>query len=360
MQLKIKAVKYWKEDMDLTRPYAVTYVMHDSVQNMFVKIEAEEGQYGLGAGSSSEHVTGEIMDADCQSRVPELEELLVGQDIREFRSIIASCAERYPKQPALLAALDMALHDLWCKHLGISLGKYLGVVHRPIATSITIGIKSLEETMEEGIEYRDRDFHIIKLKIGQSIEEDIERTVKLREAVGKDMLIRVDANQGYTVETFGRYLKETASANVEFYEQPMKPAIVDDMLRLDKNVRELCAADEDLHKHHDAIRLLNIGRAFGIYNIKLMKCGGITEALRIADVAKTASIPLMWGCMDESVISISASLNAALASPATKYLDLDGSFDLAKDVADGGFRLEKGVLYPLLDQPGLGVALKNL
>jgi len=322
MQLKIKAVKYWKEDMDLTRPYAVTYVMHDSVQNMFVKIEAEEGQYGLGAGSSSEHVTGEIMDADCQSRVPELEELLVGQDIREFRSIIASCAERYPKQPALLAALDMALHDLWCKHLGISLGKYLGVVHRPIATSITIGIKSLEETMEEGIEYRDRDFRIIKLKIGQSIEEDIERTVKLREAVGKDMLIRVDANQGYTVETFGRYLKETASA--------------------------------------DAIRLLNIGRAFGIYNIKLMKCGGITEALRIADVAKTASIPLMWGCMDESVISISASLNAALASPATKYLDLDGSFDLAKDVADGGFRLEKGVLYPLLDQPGLGVALKNL
>jgi len=360
MQLKIKAVRYWKEDMDLTRPYAVTYVMHDSIQNMFIKIEAEEGKYGLGAGSSSEHVTGEIMDDDCQARLPELEGLLLGKDIREIRMIIASCAQSFPSQPALLAAIDMALHDLWCKHLGISIGKYFGIVHKPVATSITIGIKSLEETIEEGIEYRDREFKIIKLKIGQSIEEDIERTVKLREAVGKNMLIRVDANQGYNVETFGRYLRDTASADVEFYEQPMKPAIVDDMLKLEKGVRELCAADEDLHMHQDAIRLLNLGRAFGIYNIKLMKCGGISEAMRIADVAKTASIPLMWGCMDESVISISASLNAALACPATKYLDLDGSFDLAKDVADGGFILDKGIMYPLLDQPGLGVTLKNL
>ena len=174
------------------------------------------------------------------------------------------------------------------------------------------------------------------------------------------MLIRVDANQGYNVETFGRYLHETAAADVEFYEQPMKPALVEEMLKLEKGVRDLCAADEDLHKHHDALRLLNLGRAFGIYNIKLMKCGGISEAMRIAAVAQTASIPLMWGCMDESVISISASLNAALASPATKYLDLDGSFDLAKDVADGGFILDRGVLYPLLDKPGLGVTLRHL
>ena len=359
MQRKITAVRYWKEDMDLTRPYAITYIMHDSIQNIFIMIEADEGMYGLGAGSPAKHVTGEVMDEDCATKIPDLEGLLVGRDIREIRSLIDQCAESYSGQSALLAALDMALHDLWCKHLDISLGKYLGIVQKPIPTSITIGIKSVEETIEEGIEYRDRDFQIIKLKIGQSIEEDIERTVKLREAVGKDMLIRVDANQGYTVDSFSKYLKETSSARVEFFEQPMKPATVEDMLKLDEEVRALCAADEDLHKLDDAIRLIDVGRAFGIYNIKLMKCGGISEALRIADVAKVAQIPLMWGCMDESVISISASLSAALACPATKYLDLDGSFDLAKDVAEGGFRLEKGVLYPLLDQPGLGVTLRN-
>jgi len=358
MGLKIKKVSYWKEDMDLTRPYAVTYVLHDSIQNIFIKIDADDGQYGLGAGSPSKHVTGEIMDENCDDRLSELEGLLIGRDVREMRSIIAACAAHYPSQPALLAALDMALHDLWCKHLGISLGKYLGVVHQPIPTSITIGIKNLEETVEEGIEYKEREFKIIKLKIGQSIEEDIERTIKLREAVGPEMLIRVDANQGYTVATFQDYLKKTKQADVEFYEQPMKPAIVKDMLQLDESVREICAADEDMHRQKDAVRHLVLGRTFGIYNIKLMKCGGISEGLRIADVAKDASIPLMWGCMDESVISISASLNAALACPATKYLDLDGSFDLAKDVADGGFRLEKGVLYPLYDKPGLGVDLR--
>lgn len=358
MQLKIKSVSYWKEDMALSRPYAVTYVMHHSVQNLFIKIEADNGLYGLGAGSPSKHVTGELMDDDCSARIPELEGLLVGKDVRELRTIIRSCAHIYAKHPALLAALDMALHDLLCKHLDISLGRYLGVIHRPLPTSITIGIKSLDETVEEGLEYKERDFKIIKLKIGQSLEEDIERTIKLREAVGKEMLIRVDANQGYTVESLTKYLEETANADVEFYEQPMKPSLIEDMFQLPDDVRSICAADEDLHKHRDALRILSMGKAFGIYNIKLMKCGGITEALRIADVAETSDIPLMWGCMDESVISISASLNAALACPATQYLDLDGSFDLAKDVATGGFRIEGGVLYPLYDQPGLGVELK--
>jgi len=211
--------------------------------------------------------------------------------------------------------------------------------------------------VEEGIEYRDRKFKIIKLKIGQSIEEDIERSIKLREAVGEDMIIRVDANQGYNVSQFEDYLDKAKRANIEFFEQPMTPSVVQDMMKLSLDVREICAADEDLHKHTDALRLIKMGRPFGIFNIKLMKCGGITEAIRIADVARTENIALMWGCMDESVISISASLNAALSSPATKYLDLDGSLDLASDVASGGFRLEEGILYPLLDELGLGVRL---
>lgn len=355
--MKITKVSYWKEDMKLTRPYAVTYVMHDSVQNIFIRLDGNDGSYGLGAGSPSEHVAGEKMDENCENRIPELEELLIGKDIRSYKNIVVLLAHKYHDKPALLAALDMALLDLFCKHVDISLGTYLGVRLAPLPTSITIGIKNVEETVEEGIEYKERNFKIIKLKIGQSIEEDIERSVKLREAVGRDMIIRVDANQGYNVSQFEHYLKETEVANIEFFEQPMKPKMVQDMLQLSSAVREICAADEDLHKHIDALRLVKMGRPFGIFNIKLMKCGGITEATRIADVAHTEGIELMWGCMDESVISISASLNIALACDATKYLDLDGSLDLASDVASGGFKLENGIMYPLLDKTGLGVEL---
>ena len=88
-----------------------------------------------------------------------------------------------------------------------------------------------------------------------------------------------------------------------------------------------------------------------------MKCGGIHAARRIAAIAGTAGVELMWGCMDESVVSISAALHAAFSSPATRYLDLDGSLDLARDVADGGFHLEDGVMRTL-DAPGLGVTLR--
>ncbi len=355
--MKITSINYWKEDMKLTRPYAVTYVMHDSVSNIFVKIDSNNGLYGLGAGSPSEYVTGEIMDENCQDRIPELREILVGKDVRCIAGIIDTLTARYANQPALLAALDMALHDLFCKNLGISLGKYLGSKVRRLPTSITIGLKDVRETVEEGLEYKQRDFKIIKLKIGESKELDIERCIKLREAVGNEMMIRVDANQGYSVDEFLDFIDKTRHCSLEFFEQPMTPDQVGEMMKLPGEIRELCAADENLHKTKDALSLVKMGRPFGIFNIKLMKCGGPSEAMLIANIAKTESIGLMWGCMDESIISISAALNTALACSSTQYLDLDGSLDLASDIVKGGFELNEGVLYPLLDQPGLGVEL---
>src|SRR5206468_7134662 len=112
--------------------------------------------------------------------------------------------------------------------------------------------------------------------------------------------------------------------------------------------------DESLHDEQDALELVRPTRACGIFNIKLMKCGGIQPARGIARIAELAGVRLMWGCMDESRISIAAALHAALASPATRYLDLDGSLDLARDVVSGGFTLEKGVMRTT-GAPGLGV-----
>ena len=341
----------------MTRPYAVTYVMHDSVSNLFIRLDGSNGKYGLGAGSPSAHVTGEVMDEDCSERLAELEQVLDGVDIRCYRESIFRLSLLYADKPALLAALDMALLDLFCKSIDISLGQFLGHRCQPLPTSITIGIKNVEETVEEGLEYKGRAFKVIKLKIGQSMEEDVARCRKLREAVGRDMIIRVDANQGYSGSEFTKFFELTKSTDLEFFEQPMKPEALDEMSLLTSSLRELCAADENLHKQKDAIDLVKRGRLFGIFNIKIMKSGGITEALRIADVALIENVDLMWGCMDESVISISASLNAAYSSAKTKYLDLDGSLDLASDVAQGGFHLNNGVLFPLLDQPGLGVTL---
>jgi len=129
---------------------------------------------------------------------------------------------------------------------------------------------------------------------------------------------------------------------------------IDAMRSLPEHVRKRLAADETMLVARDALTLIEPPRACGIFNIKLMKCGGVRAALRIADIADTAGIELMWGCMDESIVSISAALHAALASPATRYLDLDGSLDLARDVVKGGFVLKDGYMRTT-DAPGLGV-----
>jgi L-alanine-DL-glutamate epimerase-like enolase superfamily enzyme len=186
------------------------------------------------------------------------------------------------------------------------------------------------------------------------LEEDIERVTRLRELVGPDVMLRVDPNQGYTPASLARFVSATEDVGIEFLEQPLPAEDVAALRALPAELRARVAADESLLDERDALALVRPTNACGIFNIKLMKCGGIQPARGIARIAELAGVHLMWGCMDESRISIAAALHAALASPATRYLDLDGSFDLERDVVRGGFHLEDGVLRTL-DAPGLGV-----
>lgn len=355
--MKITSVEYWRQDIKLSRPYTITYVTHDVVTNIFVKVNCADGSYGIGAGSPSEHVTGELIDTDFSKKSDLLGQWMVDTDVRHYRSTIDMIAPKLDKQPALMAAIDMALHDAFCKYIKTPLCHYLGIRIRPLPTSITIGIMSVADTLEEGKEYEERGFKAIKLKLGNDLEEDIERYIKLREQVSNDIVIRVDANQGYDMAALRRFIDETSAAPVEFFEQPMKPKQYEAMRSLPAQMRSQCMGDEDIQKLTDAVNWAQMPLGYGYYNIKIMKCGGITEGKRIADVAATRDIPLMWGCMDESCISISASLAAAMSSPNTGYLDLDGSLDLAEDIATGGFTIKDGIIYPIEDAYGLGVKL---
>ena len=141
----------------------------------------------------------------------------------------------------------------------------------------------------------------------------------------------------------------------ELIEQPISVENLNNYLKLPSKIKDKIALDESLVNFDDAIKLSrdNYGK---IFNIKLMKCGGITSGQQIANQAYYNNIDLMWGCNDESIVSISAALNTALSFSNTKYLDLDGSFDLEKDIVTGGFKLKNGFLQPS-DNPGLGVNL---
>lgn len=352
--MKITTVNFWKENLRLTRPYTIAYDKIDSVENLFVMLETEKGITGIGAGSPAPGVTGETMGKSMGAATA-LEDIFKGQDIRKAASLLRAVQKSMKGAPAAVAAADIALHDLVGKSLGLPLADLLGRSHDGLPTSITIGIMSLEETLDEAREYVERGFFILKIKTGLNPEEDIERILKVRERFGRDIRIRVDANQGYSVEDFTRVFEKTRKY-VEFCEQPLKDGQISDMQELSESMRSMSAADESLHGPHDVPGLLQEPRPFGIFNIKLMKCGGIGPGMDIARMADLSGIDLMWGCMDESVVSIAAALHAALASPATRYLDLDGSLDLARDIAKGGFVLESGRMRTN-DQPGLGVTM---
>ncbi len=354
--MRITTVGSRVEAFGLTRPYTIAFRRIESVENVLLRVEADSGHIGWGAASPEPRVTGETLEACRAALSPERLSWLDGRDVRELESLERELAGHLSVTPAARAAVDMALHDLAAQERGLPLVEMLGRAHESLPTSITIGIKPLEETLPEAEEYLSRGFRVLKVKIGLDLAEDLERLRRLRERVGPGVGIRADANQGYSVEETLRFFAETAALDLEFLEQPLPAKEVEGMRALPEGIRERIAADESLLNEDDARALAAAPRACGIFNIKLMKCGGIAPARRIAAIAEGAGIRLMWGCMDESRISIAAALHAALSCPATRYLDLDGSLDLARDVAREGFDLRDGIMRTT-GAPGLGIRI---
>lgn len=352
--MKIKDIKVWSVDLGNTKPYTIAFKTIDEVKNAFVEITLHNGMTGLGAGNPSEYVVGETLD-ECMVALQEKNlEFLIDRDIRELNQLTYEIWKKFPDNPSARAALDIALYDAFTKLLDVPLVKFLGQKIKKLPTSNTIGIKNVEETLKEAEAYIKQGFKVIKVKLGKDLEEDVERIMKLREKFGSSVLIRIDANQGYSVEQTIQFYGRTYDLDLELIEQPLPAKAISELKSLPKEVRRVVAADESLITPADAIELLKPPKAVGIFNIKLMKCGGISQGLKIADIALHEGVDLFWGCNDESIVSITAALHTAFSCANTKYIDLDGSLDLARDVVKGGFILKDGYMT-CSDKPGLGV-----
>jgi len=353
--MKIKDIKVWNADLGNLKPYTIAFKTVDQVRNAFVEIILENGITGIGSGNPSEYVTGENLNQTIEALQEKNLDFLVGRDIREMNQLLFEVLLKFPKNPAARAALDIALHDTFTKFLNVPLVKYLGQKIKTLPTSNTIGIKNVEETLKEAIDYDQQGFKVLKVKLGKDLEEDIERLVKLRERFGKKMIIRIDANQGYSVQQTIDFFNRTKSLDIELIEQPLPAKSIKEMKNLPDEIKSKIAADESLLSPMDALELIKPPRAAGIFNIKLMKCGGVSQGLKIAEIALQEKVDLFWGCNDESAVSITAALHAAFACSNTKYIDLDGSLDLGKDEVTGGFILKDGMMQ-CSDLPGLGLS----
>lgn len=351
----IRSVKVYKRNLPLTRPYTITRETYDHTEVVFLELELSNGIKGVGAASPEFEVVGESPAITFQKLQDDEVAQLKGKDIRQFLSHIRYYNQHFSQYPGARAAIDIALHDAFTRWLDIPLVEFYGRQHERMITSVTIGIKDVAATLEEAAEYYEKGFKALKIKTGLHVEEDGERIIRLREKYGDYFEIRVDANTGYTITQLQQFLELVKDQSVELIEQPVLPGSDPELTVLPSPVRAQLAADESLKDARTAL-LLAQQDAYGIFNIKLMKCGGITAAFDIAGIARQAGKCLFWGCNDESCISISAALHTAFACEHTRYLDLDGSLDLAEDIAQGGFVLKDGYMQTT-DRPGLGLIM---
>ncbi len=352
--MKIKSVHSWLSHLPLTKPYTIAYKTITDTEIVFLEITLENGTTGIGAANPFVDVVGETPAHTLANLQSGFLDQIIGKDIRYFNEIIDQASAHFPKQPGTIAAIDIALHDLFGKSMNMSVLDFYGTKVKALPTSVTIGIKETKEMLMEAEEYFKLGFKILKIKTGLDVDADIERVRSITEKFSNKMLVRVDANQGYTLDDLKKFITHTDPASLELIEQPVKTGQESVLHLMGKEDRKKLVADESLIDARSAWQLSLLPQSFGVYNIKLMKSGGIKGAREIATIAKNADIDLFWGCNDESIVSISAALHAAYSCSNTKYLDLDGSFDLAKDLVEGGFELKDGYMYPS-SLPGLGI-----
>jgi L-alanine-DL-glutamate epimerase-like enolase superfamily enzyme len=340
----------------LKNPYAIAYDTFDTTNNLLVRIETKSGLAGWGNAAPDPHVTGETIDLTKEVLSSTLIPAMIGREALGLAEIYA-IGQRYASHaPAARAAIDMAVHDLFGQHVKLPLHQLFGLARPQILTSITLGIMPLEESVRQARELVKAGFRVLKLKTGRDWQEDAARVQAIRQAIGAEMALRVDANQGYDVPQAMRFIRSVENCQIEFVEQPTPAKNLDDL----KTVRQASPipimADESALAGSDVLNIAAQGIA-DMVNLKLMKAGGITGVIQATAVAAAGKLPVMLGCNDESRISIAAAVHLACGLSGVQYADLDGAFDIVDDIATGGFELREGYLIPS-DKPGLGVEVR--
>ncbi len=338
--------------MPLAVPYTIAYETVSHATNIILKLVTDSGITGWGCAAPDLAVTGETAEDVINTIDNVLKPMLQGSSPFQIARITYDLKQLVPKPSSAIAMVDMALYDIMARKADLPLYQLLGGFRHNIHTSITIGIVSLAETLEQAQKYLQDGFSILKLKGGLSLNEDIEKVLKLREKFGNDFLLRFDANQGYSFDQSVEFIDSIKTANLEIIEQPTCQKREERLGRVTEAVSVPVMADESIKNLKDAYRLAS-NNLIDMINIKLMKVGGIFESQHINSVAKAAALEVMVGCLDESALGISAGLHFALSCANIEYADLDGHLDLMDDPFSGLFHLKNGILYPS-EAPGLG------
>lgn len=349
--LEITSVDIFKADIPFHEPFRIAIAEIPGARNVLVRVNTSEGLYGFGEAAPISSITGETQ-ATCLAGAADLARLLLGRDPLDIDGRMGEIDAFLVHSSALRCAFDTALHDLAGKVAGLPLYALLGGGRRSFWTDITVGLGDPEAMAHKAAGYRDQGFHVIKVKLGTTRTRDVQRIAAIREAVGSDVTIRIDANQGWDRSTAVQTLEALEPMGIEFCEQPVAHWDHEGMRLVRMETSIPIVADESLFDHHDALKLASAG-CCDLFNIKLAKSGGIRTALRIHSIAGAASIPCMVGCMAETRLGMTAAAHLVSSRPSIRHADLDIHFMLRQDPVIGGITYAVGEIA-LPEAPGLG------
>lgn len=324
-----------------------------SARNIIIRIITDSEIIGFGEAAPVKRITGETIGT-VEETIAKLAPHLVGRPFSDIESNMKLLDSIVNGNPAAKASLDMALHDILGKARRRPLYMLFGGLQRDILTDFSIGIESPRSMSEAAAEAVKKGFKSIKLKVGGHPLEDVQRVKLVRETVGSDIELRVDANGSWTLGQALEVVNKIDRYNIQFVEQPLPADDLRGLIEVRKNSPIPIMADESVCSQKDALHLIQT-EATDLINIKLMKSGGILEAMKIARTAEDAKIPCMIGCMMETKIGITAAAHMAGSIKNIVYADLDSDILLEeKLVKKGGATIENSARKLQVDA-GLGI-----
>jgi len=349
--MKITKINIYRFSIPM-EPFVIATGTMDFAQNVLVRIETDADIDGIGECSAFPMIVGETQET-CLAMAKDFARIWKGKDPLDIPQRMADLLAYADHNATIKSAFDMALFDIAAKHAGLPLYRFLGGHQRVIETDMTIGIDSPDNMAQTALKHVAKGCRIIKIKLGKNVHDDMERVRKIRAAVGPEIALRLDANQGWSFDDALLALGELASQQIEFCEQPMRTWYDDRLPELTLNSPIRIMADESCYNHHDARRLLN-SNSCDYLNIKFAKSGGILGAQQIHEEAVQRGVKCMIGSMLESRIALTANLHFALASPNVVFFDLDTCLlGHLVDPVKGGLNYN-GFFLSVPETPGIG------
>lgn len=353
--MKITAIHLYAIQLPLNEPFVISYNSYYHMPSVIVKIETDEGITGYGEGVADEHVTGESWEGVFHIIKSILGPALLGQNPMQIEKIHDLMNQSIYTAPTAKAAIDIACFDIMGKKLQQPVYQLIGGrYHKEFSITHVLSIGEPEEMAKEATLMMEKGYRSFKMKVGTHVREDIERIKAVRAEVGPEITIRVDVNQGWkNSATALAALNQLHDHQIDWVEQPLVADDIDGMVEVKSKTSIPLMIDEGLKGTREMREIIQ-KRAADKVNIKLMKCGGIYPAVKLAHQAELAGIECQIGSMVESSVGSAAGFHVAFSKKIITSVELTGPLKFSRDIGE----LELAYDVPfirLTENPGLGI-----